>query len=305
MQFRRAGIVWCCALALIGSMLGPVSACVGARPYGMGLAFVAVADDANATYWNPAGLLQLERREITFMRNMNARKWVNYQDYFAYAQPLDESSAIGISYIAKDQGIGYLGEADTWTQTWYWLSYARRLAGNTAVGINVRTINESLRLPGMSAETDLGVDVALFHRIDESATVGLLVQNANEPETTIRSASGEIIASNIQNWRPGIALHPDPTLTISASMYDALNKADGLARHIRVGVEKLVDRGESRYLVYRVGYQGLILLDAIDEAIAKGWTLGLGYGAEGFRVDAALLMHDFDDAWFLSGSYGF
>jgi len=53
-----------------------------------------------------------------------------------------------------------------------------------------------------------------------------------------------------------------------------------------------------------VGYQGIILLDAIDEAIPKGWTLGLGYGAEGFRVDAALLMHDFDDAWFLSGSYG-
>ncbi len=28
----------------------------GARPMGMGGAFTAVADDANAPYWNPAGL---------------------------------------------------------------------------------------------------------------------------------------------------------------------------------------------------------------------------------------------------------
>ena len=31
---------------------------VGARAMGMGGAFVAVADDVNAAYWNPAGLIQ-------------------------------------------------------------------------------------------------------------------------------------------------------------------------------------------------------------------------------------------------------
>ena len=29
-------------------------ACVGARPHGMGGAFIGVADDINAVYWNPA-----------------------------------------------------------------------------------------------------------------------------------------------------------------------------------------------------------------------------------------------------------
>ena len=37
----------------------------GARSMGMGKAFVAVADDASATYWNPAGITQVERPEMT------------------------------------------------------------------------------------------------------------------------------------------------------------------------------------------------------------------------------------------------
>jgi len=39
---------------------------IGARPQGMGSAYVAVADDANAAYWNPAGLVDLKSREFTY-----------------------------------------------------------------------------------------------------------------------------------------------------------------------------------------------------------------------------------------------
>jgi len=39
----------------------------GARAMGMGGAFVAVADDATATYWNPAGLAQLEQPELSLV----------------------------------------------------------------------------------------------------------------------------------------------------------------------------------------------------------------------------------------------
>ena len=40
---------------------------VGARPLGMGGAYVAAADDVNAILWNAAGLAQLKRQEITAM----------------------------------------------------------------------------------------------------------------------------------------------------------------------------------------------------------------------------------------------
>ena len=38
---------------------------VGTRAQGMGGAFVAVADDATATYWNPAGLASIPIFDLT------------------------------------------------------------------------------------------------------------------------------------------------------------------------------------------------------------------------------------------------
>src|SRR6266581_1799685 len=40
----------------------------GARSLAMGAAFVGVADDASATYWNPPGLSQITRKELTFLK---------------------------------------------------------------------------------------------------------------------------------------------------------------------------------------------------------------------------------------------
>ena len=47
---------------------------VGVRAMGMGGAFVGVADDFTAMYWNPAGLAQMQRREVqvSLLRNSRA-----------------------------------------------------------------------------------------------------------------------------------------------------------------------------------------------------------------------------------------
>ncbi len=48
----------------IGTSPNPVGS--GARAMGQGNAFIAVADDATAASWNPAGLTQLEKPEVSF-----------------------------------------------------------------------------------------------------------------------------------------------------------------------------------------------------------------------------------------------
>ena len=48
----------------IGTSINPVGS--GARAMGLGNAFIAIADDATAASWNPAGLLQLETLELSF-----------------------------------------------------------------------------------------------------------------------------------------------------------------------------------------------------------------------------------------------
>jgi len=69
----------------------------GAKAAGMGMSGVAIADDAYATYWNPAGLMNLNKMDInasysTFFGIIN-RKIINY------AHPFGDG-VLGIDYIS-------------------------------------------------------------------------------------------------------------------------------------------------------------------------------------------------------------
>src|SRR5262249_49431681 len=68
----------------------------GARSLAMGAAFVGVADDASATYWNPAGLSQITRKEITLMQ---ATLFADTKyDYYSFVKPSRKGgSACGLS----------------------------------------------------------------------------------------------------------------------------------------------------------------------------------------------------------------
>ncbi|MBI4667847.1 MAG: UPF0164 family protein [Elusimicrobia bacterium] len=63
------------------------------RPIGQGEAFCAVANDASAIYWNPAGLAQLERPEVS-LTHMNRLIDIRYFN-LSYAQPLKKYGALG------------------------------------------------------------------------------------------------------------------------------------------------------------------------------------------------------------------
>ena len=57
----------------VGISSPPVPVGSGARALGMGGAFIAVADDATAASWNPAGLIQVERPEFSAVVDYQAR----------------------------------------------------------------------------------------------------------------------------------------------------------------------------------------------------------------------------------------
>jgi hypothetical protein len=60
---------------------------VGARALGMGGAFVGVADDATACFWNPSGLCLLNRKQLSLMHAETFGSLLN-QDFIALALPL-------------------------------------------------------------------------------------------------------------------------------------------------------------------------------------------------------------------------
>src|SRR5437773_680806 len=57
-------LVWIFLFPTLSSAGGFESAGLGARAIGMGGAFIGVADDWTAIYWNPAGLTQLKGKGI-------------------------------------------------------------------------------------------------------------------------------------------------------------------------------------------------------------------------------------------------
>ncbi|MBT8269116.1 MAG: PorV/PorQ family protein [Bacteroidia bacterium] len=71
---------------------------VDAAALGMANAVVAHSGDVNSGYWNPAGLVQLEDNQLALMHSSYFANIANY-NYAAYAMPLDERSAVGISLI--------------------------------------------------------------------------------------------------------------------------------------------------------------------------------------------------------------
>jgi hypothetical protein len=73
---------------------------VGARGLGLGAAYTALADDANAIYWNPAGLARLDKSEFTAS---HAELFESTRhDFLAYAHPTSRGTfAAGLTYLSQ------------------------------------------------------------------------------------------------------------------------------------------------------------------------------------------------------------
>jgi len=123
---------------------------VGARPLGMGGAFVAVADDANTIWWNPAGVASIKRKELTLMHNEMGED-IRYQ-FLAYSQAVRKlRGGLGgsISYLSVSDIQGYspggvptkkLSTYDLGISLCYGLGILPSLSG----GVNFKFIDEKL-----------------------------------------------------------------------------------------------------------------------------------------------------------------
>ncbi|HRU38706.1 MAG TPA: PorV/PorQ family protein [Candidatus Goldiibacteriota bacterium] len=68
---------------------------VGARPSAMGGAFTSVADDSNASFWNPAGIAGIPQWNITVMHML----WYanSGYEYLSVVMPVDSMTSVGLS----------------------------------------------------------------------------------------------------------------------------------------------------------------------------------------------------------------
>ena len=120
----------------------------GARPAALGDAYVSVVQDAGATYWNPAGLLGIQRNDALGSHN----EWIqDLRHEYATVATRRGNHAVGLSFIglytsdieSRDetgQFIGHFG----FSNTAFGLSYAYRVSEDLGLGGTARYVRESL-----------------------------------------------------------------------------------------------------------------------------------------------------------------
>jgi len=96
------------------------------RAIGMGEAFVAIADDYSACYFNPAGLLQIIRRELGTMYMDWYSLGLLKQSFLSYVEPSTGMGAGGISWSRLSADL----EPEKWNCDLYSYSYGQFLSGD-------------------------------------------------------------------------------------------------------------------------------------------------------------------------------
>jgi long-subunit fatty acid transport protein len=137
---------------------------VGGRAAAMGDAFIAVANDASALYWNPAGLVQSDKNEIIFSHN----EWlIDIKHEFAGAvYHLSGNDAVGVSLTSlhmKDMKVttefmqSGTGEYFSFGDIAVAVTYSRKMTEQFSFGGTVKYIEETLdKLKMRGVMIDLG-----------------------------------------------------------------------------------------------------------------------------------------------------
>jgi len=154
----------------------------GARAQGMGGAFVGVADDVNAAWWNPAGIAQQEKGALTFLYS-NPFGISNYTlNYLSWVAPgtLDFiDGGFALSYLKNSAGL-----EENWTTTnemvaemWI-LSFAGTAAKDKLYyGINLKGVSVSAEQEGKVRRGGVAGDIGLFYNITDRFSMGLVTKN--------------------------------------------------------------------------------------------------------------------------------
>ncbi|MFQ6618371.1 MAG: PorV/PorQ family protein [Fidelibacterota bacterium] len=266
---------------------------VGSRAIGMGGAFVGVADDATALYWNPAGISRLRKVEAVLVHT----EWLAQTsfDYLGVVIPLGELGSIGgsvtsltfgrepVRTVERPQGTGeYFDAADLAVS----LSYARNLTDRFSIGFNVKYIDQRIwkeRATSFAMDVGtlfgsqfkdmkIGASISNFGPGMRMAGKDLLVYHDIDP---YKMGNNERIFSELKtdewplplNFQAGIAMdivnYGNNRLSFSL---DALHPSDN-TESVNIGTEYSL--GEMIFM--RLGYKALFLRDS-----EEGITLGGG-----------------------------
>lgn len=299
---------------------------VDAASMGMANSVIAQTNDVNAAYWNPAGLIHLQDKQIGLMHASYFANIAQY-DYAAFAMPVDDKSAVALSVIRfgvddimnttelidKEGNIDYNRISKFSTADYaFTASYARKLnVEGLSIGANAKVVR---RIIGKFANSwGFGFDIGVQYHMNNGLKLGAMVrdvtttyntwsinkkeyekikdavegQNQSLPETT------EITLPKLQiGVAKDFALSESMRLTPSAVLHtefyqtNAVLSSKGFSIQPSVGVEA----SYTEMIFVRAGmgnFQNEMQIDG-KEKVTFQPNIGIGFRYKGIQVDYAL-----------------
>ncbi|MBI4778147.1 PorV/PorQ family protein [Candidatus Desantisbacteria bacterium] len=264
----------------------------GARPTGMGGAFVAGVDDVNACWWNPAGLIRIKSREILYVNT----RWIEDVDgnFIAYAQPTTAyegkkrviAGSVILSNVSgidgRDGNGATIGSLKVENRAIVF-STALGLTPATSIGVSLKAINQDLG--GSKGET-MAFDLGWLFAPRENLSFGANIQNIG-PKLKTEDKSNDLPL----NLKLGFCFKP----TILGDNATAAIDVD-VPMDNDVAVHGGVEYWASNAMCVRVGYE------RVSEN-RSGYSIGMGFKGSGegmlkainTQIDYAMLSYtDFD-----------
>jgi hypothetical protein len=279
---------------------------VGARAISLGEAFAGLANDANAPYWNPAGLSLMKDNSFTvcsyLQRESNAK-----MDDIINADPLRGGKIAFISFAAKNGALSIrplskisnstytnVNGVETWTDTSInvnelMLTTAREYQENLYTGVSLNYFNSNLALAQrtkdatsdvtkVNADTGNGwsVDLGLIFAPSQYLTFGVSAINA----------FGYMYWSDFDKNRipltlkTGVAMSLPQKVTFTYDFDKIYYQGHDAVSTKHVGIEQvLLDM-----FLFRAGISG----EDWNDPKKVAYTFGLGFNDNGYVLDVAM-----------------
>ncbi len=268
---------------------------VGARPLGMGGAFVALADDGNAPSYNPAGLGYIDAAHLSLTTAQRFRGLINY-NHLSGIIPLRSVGSFGAS-------IGILSEdSEVYKEQTVTISYGKTFLEKFALGLNLKSFSNRFdegngsvsahlennpQFFSQTSATDFSFDLGLLARPVTGLTFGFSAENLFPADVSVSAAEEDFVPQNI---RLGLAYRLDTiaATTKQEALREVLKSGLGVfevtfrdgVRHSNIGAELWLNRT----IGVRAGYS---LRSDVNHAtgIALGGSVRLPIAALQLQLD--------------------
>lgn len=285
----RRGVAFLAVLALSSSsaLASFEELPTGGRQAGLGNAFVALADDVYAAYYNPAGLVQIKRSEFTaFYSRLYAGLTDNStigRSYIAYAHPLRKYGTVGFSFLNLDLSGLYsettvaLHYAQAVKEKWNLggsLKFLKKSFGSDAYTENAVSDNgaplggaDPLFAQNGTSKSAVSIDLGAQYRISKIYGLGFSILNLNSPNMALSSSDTDQVSAV---YKVGIARR-----TKKASIDVDISRREFTSDDYRFNM------GAEKWLGSGIGIRG-----------------GLGFGSRGYQVTSMGFSYKWENAEF-------